>query len=586
MDPALRELLGSGRRRDSVEAILRLHPGAKVPEKWVRPVTRFGDILTVRLRRGDIFQVWSHPSVKSLKAARVFGQSRETPPTPEVFSRTRAPTRQAHPRHRGQGVVLGVIDWGFDIAHPAFRDAAGQSRVLALWDQREPSRGVQPKPYGYGRVITRREIDRALTTSRPYERLDYHPGDADRGRGAHGTHVADIAGGSPRSDGEGGLAPEADLVFVHLSAARLGGLSDLGNSARIIEAVDFIRRLSRGRGCVINMSLGRQGGAKNGTSLVERALDAFVTERDDAAIVQSAGNYFLANCHAAGVLPPGHMRWIGWDISRHDPTDNEMEIFYSARDRMRVSLRPPGQEAITVPLGDTRSLRDVFGREIARVYHRALEPNSGDHHCDIFVYANAPGGRWTVEISADVVTDGRYDVWIERDGSGPRRQSRLAPGEADQTCTIGSIASGYHSIVVGAAQQGRVGARPARFASAGPTRDGRTKPDVVAPGVAVRAARNTPLGESHPRPRHTHMSGASQAAPFVAGLLAACLSAAGPGQGIHDLRRMIIGTARPQAAHKLVDRLRLGAGLVDPQTALRVAEHSSSHPIRDRGLVR
>ena len=33
---------------------------------------------------------------------------------------------------RGDGVVVGIIDSGFDLSHPAFRDAAGALRVDAL----------------------------------------------------------------------------------------------------------------------------------------------------------------------------------------------------------------------------------------------------------------------------------------------------------------------------------------------------------------------------------------------------------------------------------------------------------------------
>ena len=35
----------------------------------------------------------------------------------------------------GTGVLIGVIDSGFDLSHPAFRDANGKLRVVALLDQ-------------------------------------------------------------------------------------------------------------------------------------------------------------------------------------------------------------------------------------------------------------------------------------------------------------------------------------------------------------------------------------------------------------------------------------------------------------------
>ena len=35
----------------------------------------------------------------------------------------------------GKGVLIGVIDTGFDFMHPAFRDAGGNSRIIHVWDQ-------------------------------------------------------------------------------------------------------------------------------------------------------------------------------------------------------------------------------------------------------------------------------------------------------------------------------------------------------------------------------------------------------------------------------------------------------------------
>jgi subtilisin family serine protease len=56
------------------------------------------------------------------------------------------------------------------------------------------------------------------------------------------------------------------------------------------------------------------------------------------------------------------------------------------------------------------------------------------------------------------------------------------------------------------------------FSSYGPTRDGRSKPEVAAPGVGVRAAQSgTPNGA-------VAMDGTSMAAPHVTGAIAPLLS--------------------------------------------------------------
>ena len=64
------------------------------------------------------------------------------------------------------------------------------------------------------------------------------------------------------------------------------------------------------------------------------------------------------------------------------------------------------------------------------------------------------------------------------------------------------------------------------FSSRGPTADGRMKPDLVAPGENILSARHQwPKQAATARDHYVEMSGTSMAAPHVAGLLAAFLSA-------------------------------------------------------------
>jgi hypothetical protein len=77
--------------------------------------------------------------------------------------------------------------------------------------------------------------------------------------------------------------PEADLIFVHLADRATGGLANLGDSVRLLEAVDFISRTAGSRPCVINISAGRTCGPKDDTTLVERALDELLAATPDGS---------------------------------------------------------------------------------------------------------------------------------------------------------------------------------------------------------------------------------------------------------------------------------------------------------------
>lgn len=579
MDPALKELIARGHPDEWVEAIIRQNPQARALPSAAKVMAEFSDIKTVRIRRRNIEAVWADPGTASVKAPRIL--QFERPVVKNRGSRDLFRPQETASRpligNRGRGVVVGVVDWGLDFAHSAFRGTQGGSRVEAIWDQRGEASHRSPR-FGYGKVHYNEAINQALESPRPYEALGYHPGTSDIGMGAHGTHVTDIAAGTTRSDG-GGLAPESTIAFVHLASAPLSGLANLGDSVRLIEAIAFLDELAGDRPLVINLSVGRHGGPHTGETLVERAFDRFLENKRDRLIVQSAGNYHQSRAHAHGKLLPGSRRTLNWLINERDHTPNELEVWYSNRDDIDVIVKPPGAKTgFKVARGQSRALFDSTGQEIGRLYHRAFDPNSPDHHFEAFLRPSAPSGAWSITLEGKRVEDGRFNAWIERDGSGAR-QSRFAQEDVSQRSTIGSICNGFLTVSVGAAEQGFFGIRPAPFASEGPTRDGRMKPDIGAPGMHIRAARSAPRWSHKAGSRTTTMSGASQASPFVAGAAAAMLSAQSRPLDIHEIRTKLFRLISP--LDNETHATRLGAGVMNPLNLPVLAQS-----ITDRATLR
>lgn len=582
MDPALWELLRDETGADGdrvLEAIIRLaRPGIEIP--GVRIISRFGAIVTCRIQARDVIPVRARQDVLSVKAAHVLSPgfepaasslARHGPvlPSPCPTDIRRSPALGL----TGAGVVVAAVDWGVDVDSAAFRwphnpaviDAGhepGSTRLLSLWDQRDQAFGPRLDPYGYGSEHTRAEIDGVLQDPRPYERLGYHPAVSDpAGRGTHGTRTLDIAAGNGEAGGPVGIAPGADLIFVHLADRNTGGLANFGDSVRLLEAVDFISHTAGSQPCVINISAGRVCGPKDGTTLVERAFDELLATTPGRFIVNSAGNYFNWRTHSCGRIAPREKHSFTFVSHPRDVTVNEVEIWYDGADEFAVRIDPPGYTGgRPVALGERSDLL-IEGQVVGRVYHRKCDPGNRDNHIVAYLSPLGCAGRWTVTLEARRVSSGRFHAWIERDDTCPDCQARFTPDDSRRATTVGSIATSHLPLIVGAYDGHDPARRVGPFSSAGPSRDGRVKPDLVAPGVRILAARSAPAAASHNPGLLVRGSGTSFATPHVTGAVALCFEAAGIRLGAHGIRSLVLGSCDP--VHDADPECRLGRGYLN-----------------------
>ena len=588
IDPGLRQLLlrrtgsteppGPGEEADeTVPVIARLtSPGALVPGLAI--VARFGDVVTGRAQLSQVFRLRGHHAMVSLKQARKV-QSALAGSVADIHARPADLAAAGEHAWGGQvpagrRVTIAVLDWGLDVAHANFRRADGSTRVLALWDQRPGPDAASPSPYGYGRVYSRETIDGWLRSPDPYAH-GYDVADTDpHGHGTHGTHVTDIAAGNGRAPGSSpGVAPEADVLFVHLSADDTPSEGDLGDSARLLEAVDWAVTTAAGSPLVIHMSLGRTGGPHDASPLVCQALDWLLSTRPGIAAVMSCGNYFETRMHAGGHVGPGEEVTLSWEVPPPGEDPSELEIWYDAADRIRVTVTDPAGRRLADLPPDTQAVtRSASGAVMLSGFHRSEDPGNGGHHVDVFAWSAAPAGTYRVKLTAVEVRNGRFDAWIER--TDPRRQSRFARADATSDRTTGSICNGRLPLAVGAYDSRDPRHPPAPFSSMGPTLDDRGKPDVEAPGMAIRAAQS-----SSPRPdgtrirdASTEMSGTSMAAPHVTGVVALVFeAAAGLSLPMPVTRFLVMESARHDVAAGEAAARRYRAGRIDAAAACRLA---------------
>jgi hypothetical protein len=442
----------------------------------------------------------------------------------------------------GRGVVVGIIDGGCDYSLDDFRQSpGGDTRIAFLWDQSLTPQGGEHSPAGFphGVEYTSADINATLKApdgTPPVVRHQF-------GVSSHGTHVMGIAAGNgssadamfPRATYVG-AAPDATIIFVQPF------LNDqpktFTDSVHVAEAVTYIfqKATELRLPCVVNVSLGQNGGSHDGESLVERTFDRLL-EDPGRAVVVAAGNEQVWRGHTAGMLASGQNRFLQWRVgptglnaTGSDRTLNEMEIWYSSRDRFAVHVIDPlGEWTPVVPANS--GLLDLTLRSGNRVIidSERFTVLNGDARISIEV---SPGARpfvtpgvWWVCVTAEESVQGYFDAWIERDQRDQFNafadQSTFDAQDFDPAKTLETVPVRNLSGANWADVQGAKRARTARGQDRGTTTR-TTLPQKTESGPARSAGRLVsggalvPLMESaEMRNRHDPTEARGLAVPWV-----------------------------------------------------------------------
>lgn len=420
----------------------------------------------------------------------------------------------------GKGALIGVIDSSFDLTHPCFQTPDGKSRIIAAWDQENvvQAEGKPPAGFDYGVLYTQERLDQAILNREPPVIIKNEENSS-----GHGTQVAAVAASSGDLVG---VAPEAELIIVAYK-------NDFpaGGSAFIVDALRFIigRAQELGKPVAINLSQGDHFGAHDGTSHLERAIDNFVRAGDGKVlIVVSAGNERNgpANHHATGKLTPNEDFVVPFTLSKGQlPAGDEIQLWYKAEDRFNLKMvTPSGFISPLVRPNTSTSITFPDGTNV-KVSSELKSPINNDNR---IVISFSPSDRWDTSaawkliLSAKTVSNGEFHAWVDRPKSFSlisfvEHQSDFGtvtlPGTSREVITVGSFVS---RRLVGFDEMHTKG--NIELGSAfGPTRDGRTKPDIVAPGALVFTPGSRPKVCDH---CYALRRGTSYAAPHVTGVIA------------------------------------------------------------------
>ena len=183
----------------------------------------------------------------------------------------------------GTGVVIGIIDSGFDFQHYAFRseEDPSRSRIVRVYNPEDTTGHpiIVDSNHSWGSVFMDEQID-TLTT--------------DKAGNTHGTHTASIAAGR-HFNGWGGMAPGADIVLCASWSLNVSLYEP-----EVIDCVNYIYSYadSVGKPCVISVSVSTNEGPHDGNDRVSKAIAQMVGPGH--IFVIAAGNNGVRQAYCSG----------------------------------------------------------------------------------------------------------------------------------------------------------------------------------------------------------------------------------------------------------------------------------------------
>lgn len=404
-----------------------------------------------------------------------------------------APLSQAY---KGDNVIMGMIDSGIDFSHPDFKDSLGHTRILYLWDQRDTS-GTGPSPWLYGTLWDSAQINAGQCT---HNDLQYY---------GHGTHVTGIAAGNGRSttarDYSGG-APHSDIIMVALDFYGVNSPVAVADAAAFI----YAQAQALNRPCVINASVGDYYGSHDGMDLQALMIDSLldIPRRSFVCAVGNAGN------------EPIHLSYplsadtnITWFTSGGPAIYLQMwadtNNFNAAKFAIGCTQDGSWIDKGRTPFTNVQSnlsaftydtLRNALGQRMA-IIARYASIQAGAYSMEMYITPDSAAGY---DYSLQLTGAGLFHLWSFDFNWGALPASSAYPKivyykQPDTTYTMCSSFQCSNRTITVANYVNRstwlnynntwtvdttVTAGAIMYnSSVGPTRDGRQKPDIAAPGA-------------------------------------------------------------------------------------------------------
>lgn len=453
----------------------------------------------------------------------------------------------------GKGVILGVIDQGFEYRHPAFNDKNGKSRVRSVWEVSDSLK----KP------------------------TDVLPLIGEKTKSSHATHVTGIAAGmAVNNNNLQGVAPEAEIIMIP---------SELTED-EVLKGVSYIKEFAdkEKKPWVVNMSFGSQLGPHDGTQLYDKTLDGFTGK--GAFLVAAIGNEEQDKIHTMGTIKKGDVRYVIFEEPVADR--DEAKIIFTlwnqtadGKEHLKITPVLLANDEYLEP--DANFWKEAMTNEKATFWNEVASENKkqtfmGYFPCKEFeeFFAakypqHAPDQYFEVlpalkiELNDDETEPQTFHIWLADDKYGTvsslatfegKEQEMLRPVDGYRVgegaaCVPSAIAVGsynsrprwystFHKESMGGTNRvGKIN-EISKFSCSGPFLGKELKPAICAPGAFINSAFNKYdeelidaqgdyVGERITRKETVNKEdfyygmyeGTSMAAPFVSGVLCLWLQA-------------------------------------------------------------
>ena len=466
-------------------------------ENGCSELARFGNIYVARIPFSSLSALSADSRVRRIEANRPCTVTMDTVARCVDALPVYAGEQLPQP-YTGSGVVVGVMDIGFDLTHPNFFSAdQSHYRIARLWDQLGHSEGTDLGTFVEGRealISYGHTVDGLLL--------------------GHGTHTAGTAAGSGHATPYRGMAFDSELCLVANATSNNMELIPEEEQPLYTSATDalgfkyiFDYAQSVGKPCVVSFSEGAIDSYYGDSELYDEVLASMVGP--GRILVASAGNdgerkqfFHKPATEECGTFIRGPRDKAYIMCATPARVGLRTVIYHQKPDTISFVLDAATAPTDTIEVNDTLQLSS--GQYVFQFVSYPSRFDVGVRACEMLITAPSIIGL-QVPVSVEVTgKEGEADFHLlvgtmSQNSinplltSGEATHQVLSPGSAPAVICVGATTHRNTFVNTSGNRQtsGEVGnGALAAYSSRGPTLDGRTKPDVVAPGTFVMSSYN------------------------------------------------------------------------------------------------